>query len=519
METHRSVEPRVSNYLPYNMSRGKSPKCSGLSKAVTSVCETAKGTSQWMRQCQLRYLPGEIEYTLRGISQVILVNNQVSGLFIIVALYVGGGAWLATTALASTFIATALALRVFQDVDSVKNGLAGYNACLIGCAFPVFVHPTWDVVTFFAALFLGIVACFTNLALKPLFGSVPTFTFAFNIVIISYLLFAFNDPGALVPKPQTVINILLSPFIGISQIFIVNSALAGFLIFLGALVDSWGIALYALGAAITGEVTGYVIDGNVDGNNLNGLFGYNAALVGCAVAVFYVPTLASITLCLVASVVSSLVFYGLGATMNRAIGVPAFTLPFCTVAVACHLILSDGAVKGLYGAISPTSPEANWRQHKARLEEEKIDEEIERLHNGDAPQDDVKEADVPMRVFYGPSAVSIAVKRENIIDRQPSVVPASNNASLTSGAIGFSRPHSRTTSLFQKNDVIDEKQVNTAVLRYSTMVKRGDASASSPVEPTSVGEENVVLDNDNKKTYGSANLSGIDEESLDESNH
>lgn len=205
--------------------------------------------------------------------------------------------------------------------------------------------------------------------------------------------------------------------------------------------------------------------------------------------------------------------------MNRAIGVPAFTLPFCTVAVACHLILSDGAVKGLYGAISPTSPEANWRQHKARLEEEKIDEEIERLHNGDAPQDDVKEADVPMRVFYGPSAVSIAVKRENIIDRQPSVVPASNNASLTSGAIGFSRPHSRTTSLFQKNDVIDEKQVNTAVLRYSTMVKRGDASASSPVEPTSVGEENVVLDNDNKKTYGSANLSGIDEESLDESNH
>jgi len=37
-----------------------------------------------------------------------------------------------------------------------------------------------------------------------------------------------------------------------------------------------------------------------------------------------------------------------------------------------------------------------------------------------------------MRVFYGPSAVSIAVKREDTIDRQPSVALALN-ASLTSG--------------------------------------------------------------------------------------
>jgi urea transporter len=52
-------------------------------------------------------IPGDISYTLRGLSQVIIVNNQVSGLFVVAALYVGGGALLGTLSLVCTFVATA----------------------------------------------------------------------------------------------------------------------------------------------------------------------------------------------------------------------------------------------------------------------------------------------------------------------------------------------------------------------------------------------------------------------------
>ena len=161
-------------------------------------------------------IPGDISYTLRGLSQVIIVNNQVLGLFVVAALYVGGGALLGTLSLVCTFVATALARRLFVDVDSVKNGLAGYNACLVGCAFPVFVQQEWGATSFFKGIFCAVVASIMNLAFVP--SGIPTFTFAFNFTIIRYVLFAFESPGPLPDTPPTAWNVIISPIKGFSQI-------------------------------------------------------------------------------------------------------------------------------------------------------------------------------------------------------------------------------------------------------------------------------------------------------------
>jgi urea transporter len=354
-----------------------------------------------------KLIPVDIIYTLRGISQVIIVNNAISGIFILAGLYVGGGALLGTQSLVCTLISTILARMVYSDVDSVKNGLAGYNAGLIGCAFAVFVNQSWSVGVIFASIFCALIASIVNLALKASW-TIPTYTYAFNVTIITYVLFQFNSPGPLPELEATAVNIILCPLKGISQIWVVNSWIAGLLILIGVAYDSFGIALYALLGAIVGCTTGYVFGGeDALVKVLNGLFGFNSCLMACAVAVFYVPTVMSVCFGIVACIFTELLNLALGNLFDRSIQVPAFTLPFCIVASACHLVLSDGAIKNLIGAVSPTSPESNYRQHRARIIEE------EDKNSG--------ELDPTVKVFYGPSAVAVKPVMSNWIDRQPTV--------------------------------------------------------------------------------------------------
>jgi urea transporter len=423
-------------------------------------------------------VPRDISYTLRGLSQVILVNNQVSGLFVVVALYTGGGALLGTLSLVCTFVATTLARRSFVDVDSAKNGLAGYNACLVGCAFPVFVQQEWGVTSFLAGVFCAVVASILNLALKP-FG-IPTFTFAFNFTIMAYVLFAFDSPGPLPDLPPTAWNILVSPLKGISQIWVVNSALSGLLILIGVAIDSFGIAVYALSGSIVGCATGYMFGGD-DAlvNTLNGLYGFNSSRMACAIAVFYVPSLASVCFGVGACIFTELLSLGLGQLL---LPIPAFTLPFCIAATACHLILSDGALKGVVGAVLPTSPELNFYQHKARLEEEK-EERLEVEEIGRCGEPNVM--DPTMHVFYGPSAVTIAPKQNNIIDRRPCRGLSSSETQMEESALKHfalhSRPRERSWSLLSKPTEMDDDEVLAALLSRASMVGAPNLSGGSLV--------------------------------------
>jgi urea transporter len=108
--------------------------------------------------------------TLRGISQVVLLNDPITGALIAVGVFIGGGAWLGFTAFSCTLISTVVALNAFKDTESVSNGIAGYNAYLVGCAFAVFVCPDWDGGTLFAALFFAVGAAVLNLSLQTAFG-------------------------------------------------------------------------------------------------------------------------------------------------------------------------------------------------------------------------------------------------------------------------------------------------------------------------------------------------------------
>ena len=411
-------------------------------------------------------VPRDIKYVLRGISQVIIVNNALSGLVILSALYVGGGALLGTLALSCAVVSTLLAKRVYSDVDSVMCGLEGYNACLVGCAFSVFVCREWDAGLFFAGLFCGVASSFVNLSLKAFFN-IPTFTFAFNLTIIAYVLFGLSDPGPLPDLPPTAINIVLCPLRGISQIWVVNSWVAGSLILIGVAFDSVGIALYALCGSIVGCITGYIFGG--DDNLvevLNGIHGFNSSLMACAIAVFYVPSIGSVLFGISACIFTELVTLGLGNLFDRAFHTPSFTLPFSIVAAACHLILSDGALRGLHGATSPTSPESNYQQHRIRMmEEEEEEEEIS--------------TDASMKVFYGPSAVTIKKYYSNYIDRVRKVDQSTETVvddETLFRRVLHNRPHAQSSSLIKVHD--DDEELMLASINRKAALR--SASTANP---------------------------------------
>ncbi len=90
---------------------------------------------QWVAK---HSVPPLLEATLRGVSQVVIVNNPTSGLVIMLAILIDNP-WMAIIAFATTMFSTWVAGNFFVDTAYVKNGLAGYNAMLVACAFSVFL--------------------------------------------------------------------------------------------------------------------------------------------------------------------------------------------------------------------------------------------------------------------------------------------------------------------------------------------------------------------------------------------
>lgn len=124
---------------------------------------------------------------LRGAGQVVFCNNPISGLFILLALFLSGW-FLAISGILSLVSVTLFAKLIGGSEEVVRSGLFGYNGLLIGLAFTVFFVEDREVMVGFL-IFLPLFSIFVLLAtanfLSERFG-VAAFTFPFNIIIILF---------------------------------------------------------------------------------------------------------------------------------------------------------------------------------------------------------------------------------------------------------------------------------------------------------------------------------------------
>ncbi len=297
-----------------------------------------------------------------GVGQVIFLNSPVSGGILLFGLALADP-YLAGLATLGTISATATAQVAGLDSDALKDGLWGYNGCLVGCAAAVFGSPSIIAATTFTLV--GSVATPMVAASLKETMSIPQWTYAFNIVTLTSLLRSRPLlPTSTEPSPNDIIetagttslgDLLVSPFTGVSQIFVVESAMSGGVILLGISAYSQGLAAHALAGSAIGTLMGGIL-GAGSSELAMGLWGFNSALTSMAVGTFFVHSTPTLILSAGGAAATAALF-GAMKTMFGVYGSPCLTLPFCFTMSACYLL--ERQIPSLVLAKNPHSPEKN----------------------------------------------------------------------------------------------------------------------------------------------------------------
>jgi len=304
-----------------------------------------------------------IDATTTSLGQVIFLNSSKSGTAILASLAIGDPT-LAVYAGLGAYTATLTAQSIGLNEQSCRDGLFGYNGALIGCATSVFgpsFVPVGVAYTMLGASATSVLCASLNKALSQ-----PQWTWSFNVVALTSIL-RMKPLEAVAETPATdvaatslsnsvgVMDFVASPLVGISQIFVVDSALTGAGIIGSIGMYSPKLGVHALGGSTLGCLVGLLFGADTS-DVIYGLWGYNSALASMAVGTFFVHSREAIALS-AGSAAASAALFGALQPLFGSLGAPCLTLPFCAVTSACYLL--DGQVPGLKLAKEPHSPEKN----------------------------------------------------------------------------------------------------------------------------------------------------------------
>lgn len=278
-----------------------------------------------------------IRIVLKNISQVLLLNNAWTGLFILLGLFIGS--WkVGVMALIASVIALLLAKRTNYSEEEINTGLSVFNPVLTAIALTLFLVPKWySLIIILVAIIITmpIGSAFREF-FKP-FG-VPMLTMPYVFVSWLILLMSFQfkfvnaDVNILPNAIQEIqfsghhiqfINAFLS---GFSEIFLLKSVLAGTLILIGIFIASRKAGVYAIVANLIGFLAVIVLGANHDQIN-EGLFGYNVILTVLALGIAF-RTRIQRPISIVLGILLTVVIHAGMTTLLTPYGLPVFTLPF-----------------------------------------------------------------------------------------------------------------------------------------------------------------------------------------------
>ena len=258
------------------------------------------------------------EIVLRGISQIFLLNNVITGiLFLAGAFYnswlIGIGAVIGL--LAGTF--TALLFKYKRD--DINNGLYGYNGALVGLATVYFFgfNVSAIIALFFGAVLSSIIMNFMTKRKLPPFTA-PFIISTWIVMAIVLTLKIMPLKAAQLPDAS---NLEIIPALsrGIGQVMFQENIFTGIILFIGILVCSRISALYALLGTGIGVIVACVCSFPLSMITA-GLFGFNGVLCGIA---FSNKKWSALILATTSIVISIFLIYGM---VN--LGIITLTSPF-----------------------------------------------------------------------------------------------------------------------------------------------------------------------------------------------
>ena len=220
-----------------------------------------------------------ISVILNGLGQIMLQENNITGLLFLVGIFYGSTA-MGFAALLATVCGTATAHLLKYDKTEINKGIYGFSAALVGVAVMMFLKPTvwaWAIVVIGSML----AAMLQHFFIKH---NIPAFTFPFVLVTWLILFICNNFCGDLLSTPTTAvvhpIDALSDGFKSFGQVIFQNKLVSGVLFFVAVFISSPIAALYGLAGAIVSDIIAFGFSAPIDDINL-GFYGFNAVL--CAI--------------------------------------------------------------------------------------------------------------------------------------------------------------------------------------------------------------------------------------------
>lgn len=310
--------------------------------------------SPWERLTQRNPVIGFVDTLLRGCGQVMFQNNPLTGLLILVGIFVNS-ALLGLAGLIGLFVSTLVAMLLRADSSMIRAGLFGFNGILVGIGLAFFL--TWSPLLVVYIIIAAILSAVVMMALANFMGiwDTPALTAPFVLTDWLFLFAAFqfanlNHAAAIQPSlpiPRafilteirplqtslegagiTAINLIEALFRGIGDVFFQDNLITGIIFLIAILVNSRISALFAALGSLIGLLSARFLFG-ADGFLIyHGLYGFNSVLSAIAIGgVFYVITWESGLYALICALITTVAMASISILLSP-LGIPPLTAPF-----------------------------------------------------------------------------------------------------------------------------------------------------------------------------------------------
>lgn len=237
-----------------------------------------------------------IKIILRGVGQVMLQNNALTGLLFLVGIFYNSWVF-GLGALFGNIISTFSAKFFGYSKENIEKGLYGFNGTLVGIA--IFCFFGFNFISI-SAIIIG--AILSTIMMHIINKKIPAFTAPFVvsiwIIIIGITLLNLSPIITQFLAQNNSLNLFSGITMGFGQVMFQANVITGILFFAGIIVNSPVSAFFALYGSLLGGLFAMFLSFPVSMINL-GLFGYNAVLCGIALGdrnrnAFWFATLAII---------------------------------------------------------------------------------------------------------------------------------------------------------------------------------------------------------------------------------
>ncbi|KAL3041226.1 hypothetical protein OYC64_019433 [Pagothenia borchgrevinki] len=366
-------------------SPGEAPSGSSFLRAVGLITGDMRLCGEWVKRQVL--VVQLLDWVLRGVAQVMFVNNPVSGLLIVGGLFLQNP-WCALNALIGTFISTVSALLLGQNRGAVSAGLHGYNGTLVGMLMAVFsAKGSWYWWLLLPNVFMCTLCPVVSSALSSVAGKwdLPIFTLPFNILLCLHVAATggnhpyfpqvdFKPNDHLLALNESVQSLDISQLffsvpVGVGQVYGCSSPWTGGVFLLALLLCSPTICLHAVCGSAAGTLSGLALAAPHQ-DIFSGLWGYNSVLSCIAIGgVFYVLTWQTHLLAVFCALFSAYMTGAVSQLMS-VLALPACTWPFCLSTLIFLLISSEIRAVCRLPLSAVSHPEENWRRLKEKEKSE-----------------------------------------------------------------------------------------------------------------------------------------------------